>query len=273
MSAQPPPTSHSCDQSRTAHDQPRGAWPAFLNKVASDPRTLITAAGLLLYAVLLTAYVIFYQSFGLTPDDLGWGYLDLLGQAAVATVGLTVLTGALLSLGIVVLRVGSKVWRGEVNKILDRRRKGKDDSRQQGDTGRAPKRGGAHPAGGKRRQWFALALALAVPLAAVAIYFWSLFFGGPLHTVATVGTCCVLAGWWILASVKWFKDLDQPGRERFDRQVLVAMVAALFTYRCGASGSGSFGRARCPGRSKRPSHSVRCALGILGCRAGYGSMG
>jgi hypothetical protein len=109
MPAQHPPTSPSCDQSRTADEQPQRAWPAALNQIWSDPRTGITVLGLLLYAVLRVSYVMFYESFGLTPDALGWGYLDLLGQAAVAVVGLTVLMGACFSLYFVVGRI---TWAG-----------------------------------------------------------------------------------------------------------------------------------------------------------------
>jgi hypothetical protein len=42
--------------------------------------------GIVLYAVLRIAYSLFYNNFGLTPDDLGLSYLDLLIQSAVGTV-------------------------------------------------------------------------------------------------------------------------------------------------------------------------------------------
>jgi hypothetical protein len=52
---------------------------------ATDARTFLAVFGLLLYAVLRIAYSIFYNRFGLTPDDLGLGYVDLLVQSAVGT--------------------------------------------------------------------------------------------------------------------------------------------------------------------------------------------
>jgi hypothetical protein len=56
-----------------------GAW-------ATDARTVLAALGIVLYAVLRIAYSVFYHKFGLTPDDLGLSYLDLLIQSAVGTV-------------------------------------------------------------------------------------------------------------------------------------------------------------------------------------------
>ena len=57
-----------------------------LPRWATDPRTVLTVLGIVLYAVLRIAYSVFYSNFGLTPDDLGLGYLDLLIQSAVGTV-------------------------------------------------------------------------------------------------------------------------------------------------------------------------------------------
>jgi hypothetical protein len=53
---------------------------------ATDVRTVLAVLGIVLYAVLRIAYSVFYSNFGLTPDDLGLGYLDLLIQSAVGTV-------------------------------------------------------------------------------------------------------------------------------------------------------------------------------------------
>jgi hypothetical protein len=53
---------------------------------ATDVRTVLAVLGIVLYAVLRIAYSVFYSNFGLTPDDLGLGYLDLLVQSAVGTV-------------------------------------------------------------------------------------------------------------------------------------------------------------------------------------------
>jgi hypothetical protein len=66
----------------------------------TDGRTVIALVGVLLYAVLRVAYSTFYGRFGLTPDDLGLGYVELLVQAAVGVVALiavyVVLIGAFL---------------------------------------------------------------------------------------------------------------------------------------------------------------------------------
>lgn len=53
---------------------------------ATDVRTVLAVLGIVLYAVLRIAYSLFYSNFGLTPDDLGLSYLDLLIQSAVGTV-------------------------------------------------------------------------------------------------------------------------------------------------------------------------------------------
>ncbi len=53
---------------------------------ATDARTVLAVLGIVLYAVLRIAYSLFYNNFGLTPDDLGLSYLDLLIQSAVGTV-------------------------------------------------------------------------------------------------------------------------------------------------------------------------------------------
>ena len=57
---------------------------------ATDARTVLALLGVVLYAVLRIAYSLFYNNFGLTPDDLGLGYIDLLIQSAVGTVILLV---------------------------------------------------------------------------------------------------------------------------------------------------------------------------------------
>lgn len=62
-----------------------------LTKWLSDVRAVLLLAGLVLYVVLRVAYARFYAPFGLSPDDLGLGYVDLLAQAAVATVVVVVL--------------------------------------------------------------------------------------------------------------------------------------------------------------------------------------
>jgi hypothetical protein len=61
-----------------------------LGERLSDGRTVLAIFALALYAVLRVAYVRFYAPFGLTPDDLGLGYVELLAQSAIGA-------GALLS--------------------------------------------------------------------------------------------------------------------------------------------------------------------------------
>lgn len=52
----------------------------------SDVKTLLALFGLALYGVLRVAYGRFYAAFGLSPDDLGLGYLELLAQSALGVV-------------------------------------------------------------------------------------------------------------------------------------------------------------------------------------------
>lgn len=235
VSAQPPSTSPSSDQSRTRDDQRPGVGRAFLNKVLSDPKTLVTVTGLLLYAVVRTSYVIFYESFGLTPDDLGWGYLDLLGQAAVTLVGLTAIGGVLLSLYIVFFHVGAPFVRDQVREMVRRfkeiahaRRKGKGERRQEENRGpHHAEHADAQPADEQRRGQFSSALGSAAALVAVGIYFWALSTVGPQHTVALVVTSCFIAAFWVSLCVAWFKGLDEAGRKRLDREIVIAMVISF----------------------------------------------
>lgn len=50
-----------------------------------DVRAVLAVLGLLFYAVLRIAYSVFYGRFGLSPDDLGLGYVELLLQSIVGT--------------------------------------------------------------------------------------------------------------------------------------------------------------------------------------------
>jgi hypothetical protein len=56
-------------------------WP----RLTPDIRTALALLGLVAYAVLRIAYSVFYNRFGLSPDDLGLSYVDLLVQSAVGT--------------------------------------------------------------------------------------------------------------------------------------------------------------------------------------------
>ena len=228
MSAEPPPIHPPFDDARTADEQQSRVWNGFRDKVLSDPKTGITVVGLLLYAVLRISYVIFYESFGLTPDDLGWSYLDLLGQAAVGLVGLTVLTGAGLTLYFLFFRV---TWGGilRVRDIMNQGDvTGNDDNGRQHDA--RPRRResvGNGPASDERRGRVAAALRTTIALVVIAVYVWALWVRGPLHTVAIVGTCCLAAAFWVLACLSWFMGLDEPARRRFDRQVAQGLPFAM----------------------------------------------
>jgi hypothetical protein len=69
--------------------RPRGA--ESLIRQLTDPRTALAVLGLALYAVMRVAYGRFYESFGLSPDDLGLSYLELLAQSALGAVVLAAL--------------------------------------------------------------------------------------------------------------------------------------------------------------------------------------
>ena len=52
----------------------------------ADARAGLALLGIGLYAVLRLAYARFYEPFGLSPDELGFGYLELLAQSAIGAV-------------------------------------------------------------------------------------------------------------------------------------------------------------------------------------------
>ena len=62
----------------------------------TDVRAWLAAAGLALYVILRLAYSTFYQPLGVSPEDLGFGYLDILSQAAVGFVVLVLVFGILV---------------------------------------------------------------------------------------------------------------------------------------------------------------------------------
>jgi hypothetical protein len=76
---------------------------AGLTKRLLELRPLLGLLLFVLYVVIRSAYSSFYGPLGLTPDDLGLGYLDLLAQSAIAAVVLLLL--ALLLVSILVLPV------------------------------------------------------------------------------------------------------------------------------------------------------------------------
>lgn len=57
---------------------------------------LLTAAGVILYGVLRLAYVFFYIQLRATPEEVGYGYLEILSSQMVGTVELVLLLAAVL---------------------------------------------------------------------------------------------------------------------------------------------------------------------------------
>src|SRR4051794_2013281 len=52
--------------------------PKSITEWLTDARSILGVLGLLLFVVLRMAYSRFYGELGLSPDDLGLGYIDLL---------------------------------------------------------------------------------------------------------------------------------------------------------------------------------------------------
>lgn len=61
----------------------QGRFVTKLGDLAQSVTAVLAVFAIILYAVFRIAYSIFLSRFGLTPDDLGLGYLDLLAQSAV----------------------------------------------------------------------------------------------------------------------------------------------------------------------------------------------
>jgi hypothetical protein len=72
---------------------------------------LLSLAGLGFYALLRVAYMRFYAPFGLSPDDLGLGYAQLLAQAAIGVILLLAAAGLVIAL-LVGLYVKVLTWIG-----------------------------------------------------------------------------------------------------------------------------------------------------------------
>jgi hypothetical protein len=70
----------------------------------------LATAGLAVYVILRLAYSAFYEPLGVNPEDLGFGYLEILAQAAVGFVGLVLAVGILLVLNAVLIYVNLKLW-------------------------------------------------------------------------------------------------------------------------------------------------------------------
>jgi hypothetical protein len=60
---------------------------------------LLSAVGVLLYGVLRLAYVFFYLQLRVTPQEVGYGYVEILSSQLIGTVELVLLLTATLLLG------------------------------------------------------------------------------------------------------------------------------------------------------------------------------
>jgi hypothetical protein len=67
-------------------------------KLAADAVPLVSVAGLLSYAALRIAYLAFYLRLGTTPEEVGYGYSQILGGTLVGVVWLVVLVAPLFFL-------------------------------------------------------------------------------------------------------------------------------------------------------------------------------
>jgi hypothetical protein len=79
-----------------------------LGGALTHAKTALALLALLTYAVLRVVYGRFYGAFGLSPDDLGLGYAELLAQAALAMAALLVLQAVVVTL-VAVLWIGMLV--------------------------------------------------------------------------------------------------------------------------------------------------------------------
>jgi hypothetical protein len=72
-----------------------------LKWAAENPLPALTLTGAALYIVLRESYVIFYSRFGVDPEDVGLGYVQVLTQVA---------TGSLLILAFIVSQAVAYFW-------------------------------------------------------------------------------------------------------------------------------------------------------------------
>jgi hypothetical protein len=93
-----------------------------LGDQATAVNAVLPVFAIILYAVLRIAYTVFYEPFGLSPDDLGFGYLDLLVQSALGIVLL--LVWLLILVGFLLLLVMTVGLLFRTPEWLDRRLRG-----------------------------------------------------------------------------------------------------------------------------------------------------
>lgn len=85
--------------------QPPARRPRSAEEIAeqlANARTVLALFGFVLYAVLRIAYGQFYEPFGLSPDDLGLGYLEVLAQSAIGALVLLALFTLLVTFGVAI---------------------------------------------------------------------------------------------------------------------------------------------------------------------------
>jgi hypothetical protein len=73
----------------------------------------LTAIGLIVYAILRSSYWSFYSRFGVTPEEVGLGYIDTLTRSAPTLfLGITIIVGANAFLAYQVFAIrGQWLWR------------------------------------------------------------------------------------------------------------------------------------------------------------------
>jgi hypothetical protein len=57
-----------------------------LEWMRANPGTALTALGFILYGLLRIGYELFYRPFGVAPDEVGFGYGQILSQSATGAV-------------------------------------------------------------------------------------------------------------------------------------------------------------------------------------------
>lgn len=101
----------STDSERPSRPRPAETLAAAL----SDVRAVLAVVGLVLYIVLRVAYDRFYRPLGLSPDDLGLSYFELLAQSAIGAVavltfwGLVMLVALAVDIGSEGVELGARV--------------------------------------------------------------------------------------------------------------------------------------------------------------------
>jgi hypothetical protein len=93
------------DQEHAPSQPERSAEPAALNWMVRYAVPLTGVVGAALYGVLRLAYVFFYLWLRATPDEVGYGYSQVLSDELVGAIELVVLTAVLISAAGLVLSV------------------------------------------------------------------------------------------------------------------------------------------------------------------------